>query len=132
MATIGAWGKTLVFETSDARILTFSKLTRSVGSEWATHSRIGKKDQTEFIRPSIQKITFTITLNAMHGVRPRTMLDAIAKAIETGEVNTFVIGGKKVGTDRWKIKSVSESWDTILNGGEIVKAKVNVTMEEYL
>lgn len=129
---VGSWGNILIFEVSDDKILTFNKLTRSVGSEWAKHSRIGLKDKSEFVRPTVQKLTFTISLNAMLGVRPRAMLEAIEKAIETGQVNTFVVGGKKIGKNRWKIKSVSEAWDTFLNKGELVKAKVNVTMEEYL
>lgn len=129
---VGSWGNVLIFEVSDDKILTFNKLTRAVGSEWAKHSRIGLKDQSEFIRPTVQKLTFTISLNAMLGVKPRAMLEVIEKAIENGEVNTFVVGGKKIGKNRWKIKSVSEAWDTFLNKGELVKAKVNVTMEEYL
>lgn len=130
--TIGAWGTRIVFQVSENTVLTIKKLTRNVGSEWATHSRIGKKDQTEFLRPSIQKMTFTIDLNAMLGVRPRAVLDSIAAAVESGEVNTFVIGSKKVGTNRWKIKSVSEEWDTIYTQGELVRAKANLIMEEYL
>lgn len=130
--TVGAWGTKIVFETSDTKILTFSKFTRNVGSEWATHNRIGKKDQTEFLRPSLQKVTFTIDLNATLGVRPRSVLDSIADAVESGEVNTLVIGSKKVGTNRWKIKSCSETWDTIYTQGELVRAKANLTLEEYL
>ena len=55
-----------------------------------------------------------------------------AKAVEKGVVNTLVIGGKKVGTNSWKIKSVSEAWDCVLQQGQLVRAKLNVTMEEYL
>ena len=132
MATIGSWGKTLVFSTSDSRLLTFSGLSRTVSASWAAHSRIGKKDRSEFLRPDIQKITFTIVLDAMLGIRPRAMMDTLAKAVEKGIVNTLVIGGKKVGTNSWKIKSVSEAWDCVLQQGQLVRAKLNVTMEEYL
>lgn len=132
MATIGSWGTTVVFSTSDSKILTFKDFTRTVSSTWATHSRIGKKDQTEFLRPALQKITFTMELNALYGVRPRTIIDTLAKAVETGMVNTFVIGGKKVGTNQWKITDTSEAWDVVLDQGSLVKAKINVTMEEYL
>lgn len=132
MATIGSWGTVVVFSTSESKILTFDSFTRTVSSTWATHSRIGKKDQTEFLRPGLQKVTFTMELNALYGVRPRTILDTLAKAVEAGTVNTLVIGGKKVGANKWKITDTSEAWDIILNEGSLVKAKVNVTMEEYL
>lgn len=132
MANIGSWGTTVVFSTSDSRILTFKDFTRKVSSTWATHSRIGKKDQTEFLRPDLQKVTFIIELNALYGVRPRTIIDTIAKAVETGTVNTLVIGGKKVGSNQWKITDTSETWDVILDQGSLVEAKISVTMEEYL
>ena len=52
--------------------------------------------------------------------------------VERGAVNTLVIGGRRVGRHRWKINSTSEAWNTILNGGELLRASVSVTMEEYL
>ncbi len=129
---IGNWGTTLVFETSDSRILTPANLARSVSADWATHSRIGLKDQTEFLRPALQKITFDLTLDAMYGVRPRTMLDLIAACVENGTVQKLVIGGKQVGKNYWRITSTSETWQVMFNKGELVRAKVTVTMEEYL
>lgn len=129
---IGAWGTDLVFTTSDKRILTFNDLNRTVGSEWATHSRIGLKDQVEFLRPKLQKITFTMALDATLGVRPRATMDMIAAHVEKGSVFTMVVGCKRIGKYKWRITDVSEAWEVILNGGELVRAKINVTMEEYV
>ena len=44
---IGSWGTQIIFSTNDRRVLTFQDLNQNVGSEWATHSRIGLKDQVE-------------------------------------------------------------------------------------
>lgn len=132
MATIGSWGKSLVFSTSDNKILTFEKMSRTVSSTWVNHSRFGKKSRSEFIRPDLQSISFTIVLDATLGVRPRKMLNVIAKAVESGEINTLVIGGKKVGSNQYKIKQASESWDYILQEGELVRAKITLKLEEYV
>ena len=129
---IGSWGPGLVFSTSDSRILTFRNFSRSTGSEWATHSRIGQKDQVEYLRPKLAKVTFTIDLDATLGVRPRATLDRLALYAEKGSVFPLVIGGWKVGRYRWSITDLSETWQTVLNRGELVSAKVNVTMQEYL
>lgn len=129
---IGSWGTELVFSVSDETVKTFASLKRTTSSSWATHSRIGKKDQVEFIRPGLQKITFNMELNAMLGVRPRAMLEYLERCVENGTVNTFVIGGMRVGSHRWRITGTSEEWDVLLNKGELVKALVSVTMEEYL
>jgi hypothetical protein len=96
------------------------------------HSRIGKKDRSEFIRADLQGVTFTMVFDATLGVRPRAMLDTLASAVENGEVNTLVLGGKRVGGNRFKIKKTTEAWDVVLQQGQLVRAKVDVTMEEYL
>ena len=43
----------------------------------------------------------------------------------------MIIGGKRVGTGKVYISSISEEWDTIWNKGELVKATINITFAEY-
>ena len=129
---IGHIGKAVVFETSDTRILNFKKLQRIVKGRWASHSRIGKKPKKQFLGPDADQLTFTITLNAEHGVRPRKTVENIEKLIRTGKPQTVVIGSKKVGSNKYAITEISESWDTILNQGEVVKITCDITLEEYL
>ena len=129
---IGNWGTDVVFSVSDRRVLTFNDMNHSVGSSWATHSRIGLKDQVEYLRPTLQKLTFTMELNASFGVRPRAVLDMLERHTEQGHVFPFVAGGRRVGRYRWRITDLSEAWETIYNRGELYRAKVNVTMEEYV
>lgn len=129
---IGHIGKTVVFETSDARILNFKKMQRTVKGRWASHSRVGKKPRKQFLGPDADQIKFTITLNAEHGVRPRKTVENIEKLIQTGKPQTVVIGSRKVGTNKYVITDMSESWETILNQGEVVKISCDITLEEYL
>lgn len=129
---IGNWGPRIVFQVSDAKVFTFDNLKRTVGGEWATHSRIGQKDQLEFLRPKLQQLTFDITLDASLGVRPRATLDLLTEYIETGCKFPFVLGGKRIGKNSWTITDMSEAWEVIYNKGELVRAKVNITMQEYL
>lgn len=132
MAKIGSLGKTIIFSTSDKKILTFSDLTQTVTGRWATHERIQKKPQSEFLGPGLRNITFKITLNAAHGVKPRKTMEAMEKMVEKGTVENFVLGGKRIGKYKWKMTSLSETWDTVMNKGELLKATVSITLEEYL
>ena len=91
---IGNWGLGLIFQTSDRRVLTPENLKRTTSAVWATHSRMGLKDQSEFIRPGLGQITFDIQLNAELGVRPRLMMDYINNCVETGAVQMLVITGE--------------------------------------
>ncbi len=132
MAKIGNFGKLITFETSDARVLNFTGFQKTVSGNWTLHERIGKKPQSEFLNANLQQITFTITLNAQHGVRPRNTMESLESAVEKGRVESLVIGGRKVGKNKWKITQMSEAWDIVMSGGQIQKATLNITMEEYL
>lgn len=129
---IGNWGTAIFFNVSDMKVLTFKNMSRTVGASWATHSRIGKKDQVEYLRPNLQKLTFDISLDFNDGVNPRTIIERMERASEIGEVHPFIVGGKPVGRLKWRLTSVSEAWETIYNNGALTKAKLTITMEEYL
>ena len=43
-----------------------------------------------------------------------------------------MIGSRRIGKNKWRITNLSEAWETVLNRGELVRAKVTVTMVEYL
>lgn len=132
MAKIGNFGKLIVFSVSNKKILTFEKLNQSITGKWNNHARIGNKPKSEFLGADLRSVSFTITLHAQHGVKPRKTMEAIEKAIETGRVEKLVIGGKAVGKNKWKITNMSESWDIVLSKGELAKATLSLTLEEYV
>jgi phage protein U len=129
---IGYFGKDIIFETSDERILTFAGLTRDIASRWGSHDLIGVKPKTEYIGPGLDTITFTIDLNGNNGVKPRTEMDLWLVKARDGIAETFVIGGKPLGADKWIVKSVSQAWGTIFNHGEVFSGKVDISLEEYI
>lgn len=132
MAKVGSFGKIIVFKTNDKSILTFNEFKQTVSARWAKHDRIGKKPKSEFLGADLREASFVIELNAMLGVKPRKQLEKIEKAIENGTVENLVIGGKKVGKNKWKITNMSESWNYVMSKGELVKASGQITMEEYV
>jgi len=129
---IGLWGLGVIFTVSDRKEFTFADMNHTVNANWANHSRIGMKDQTEYLRPGLQKLTFTMTFDANRGVKPRKMLDKLERFTERGDAYIFVVGGKRVGRHKWRITDLSEAWEVVYNRGELARAKVNVTMQEYV
>ncbi|RDY26744.1 phage tail protein [Lachnotalea glycerini] len=129
---IGNLGKLITFQTSDQRILTFSDMQQNVSGRWSTHNRIMRKPFGEFNGAELRSITFTINLDAMLGVRPRKTLEQIEKAVENGLTYPLIIGGKKVGKNKWAITKLSEKWDVIYQKGELAKATLNLSLTEYL
>lgn len=128
---VGNWGTAIIFTVSESVVRTFKNMSRTVGSSWATHSRIGRKDQVEYLRPNLQKMTFEIELDANYGVNPRAIIERMERAAERGEIHPFIVGGRRVGRLNWRLTSVGETWETIYNNGALTKAKLNISMEEY-
>lgn len=128
---IGTLGTALVFEVSDEKIFTPSSMTREVTGKWTTHARMGQKDQTEFTGAGLQAMTITITISAQLGVAPRTTLETIETMVEDGQAEYLTIGTSVVGTNPFKITASSETWDKLYNEGELAKATLSLTLEEY-
>ena len=129
---IGHIGKNVESATSDMNMLTLNNAQTIAKYTWASHPRVGKKPKKQFLGPDAEQLTFTITLNAEHGVKPRKTVEKIEKLIRKGKPQTVVIGSKKLGANKFAITEISESWETILNRGEVVKITCDITLEEYL
>ncbi len=131
MAQIGNLGSLITFEVSSDKILTFSKLTRTVKGRWNTHNVISGKPISEFVGPDEGSIQLPIFLSVMHGISPRDTMEKIENAVENGTPLTFVVGGRKIGNYQWKITSMSETWNKVIKDGQLAEANVTLTLEEY-
>ena len=98
MGKIGNWGKTIAFEVSSNKTLTFNNFKRTVSARWHTHNIVNGKPKSEFAGPDSSSVTLEAVLAAERGVRPRATLEKLEKACEGGTVDYLYIGGKKVGT----------------------------------
>lgn len=132
MGVVGNFGSRITFETSDRKVLTFSGMTQKVSGKYAKHSVIGQKDRPEFTGPGSRTISFKILLDVRLGIRPREVMDNIEEAIENGETEYLVVGGRPVGRNKFYISSASEAFDVVLSHGEIARATMNISMEEYM
>ncbi|WP_163538311.1 phage tail protein [Gracilibacillus sp. YIM 98692] len=128
---IGFFGD-IIFETSDERIRTFSDFERNSSSRWSSHDVIGRKPASEFIGPGLDTISFTVHLNGQHGVRPREEMNRWLRKERSGEVETLVIGNAALGIDKWRISSVSQMWNVVMNKGEVLSGSVDIELEEYV
>lgn len=131
MAQIGNFGKLITFEVSSEKMLALKDLKRTVAGRWKKHEIVGAAPRSEFQGPDLDETTVTAILSAEHGVKPRATIERLEAAARSGEIDYLIIGGKRVGTGKVYISSISEEWDTIWNKGELVKATINITFAEY-
>ena len=127
---LGAFGKTIVFEVNDRKILAPQDVKREIAGRWKTHEIVSKRPKMEFLGPDLAETKMKIVLSAEHGVGPRKTLENIEKAVNEGTTDWLVIGGKILGSQKVAITRCSEAWDTIYNQGELVKATVEITLKE--
>ena len=128
---IGVFGS-IRFRVSDSRVLTFRNLKLEIASDWNSMDRIEQKPFVEFGGPKLQTVSFEITLDASLGVPPKSMLGLLERMTESGEAYDLVVGKKRVGSHPWVVTKCSQAWDVILRGGEIYKATVSLTLQEYV
>lgn len=128
---IGTLGNKIVFEVSDDAVMTFQNMSREVSGRWADHEAMGVKPKSEFLGPGNQSISLPITLSAALGVRPRTVLQTVEDMVESGAAEYLVIGTRPVGKNPFRLTGSSETWDRVYSRGELAKATVTITLEEY-
>ncbi len=131
MAQIGNFGSMITFEVSANRMLPLTNMKRTVSGRWKKHNIIGGSPRSEFQGADSDETTITIILSAEHGIRPRQMIEKIEAAAKSGMIDYLVIGGKRIGSSKVYISSMSEQWNCIWNRGELVKATIDITFSEY-
>lgn len=127
---IGTLGS-IVFEVSDKKVLTFKGMTRDVSGRWTEHEVMGAKPKPEFLGPGNQKINLPITLSANLGVRPRRVLEMVEAMVESGDAEYLIINCRPVGRHPFRLTSSSETWGDMYRHGELAKANLTITLEEY-
>ena len=131
MGEIGKLGSLITFEVSSKKILTPSDLELKASGSWSYHDIISKKPRSEFNGAGLRSMSFSIVLSAEHGTKPRDTMNSIIKAVESGTVMDFALGGKAIG-NKWIIKEASNAFDIVLNKGEVAKLTTKITLEEYI
>ena len=130
MAVIGTWGD-ITFAVSRNQIKTFDGLKWDSGAKYSTHDRHLKEPLLEFTGTDVESITFTMFFSAFLGVKPIAEVSKLLKAMRRGEVHRLVIGPKAYGTNKWVITKLSNSLPRYDNRGNLLVAKVSVTMKSY-
>lgn len=131
MAEIGTLGE-VVFTVSYDLVRTFQDYKRNSSARLQAHEIIGKKPVTEFLGPGLDSISFAIDLSAFKGVSPKEEAEKLRKIMQNGEYVNLVIAGSPVSNNKWVIESINESVSARDGKGNIIRAKVDITIHEYI
>lgn len=128
---IGSLGN-VIFEVSGEQLRTFDDFSRDGNSRFAKHDVLGIKPVKQFIGPDLDKIKFKIHLSAALGVNPVLEIETLREYMQNGESLTLIIGGKPVGSGKYTIESINESWTVVDNKGNIISIDADLELEEYV
>lgn len=125
------FGKLISFSVSDGKILTFSELKRDGEARWKKHEVVGAKPFLQFLGPGEDTLSLTIVLDARHGVKPRKTIDSIIAYRDAGKADHLVINGENITANKLVITQTSDTWNEVWNKGELVRATMEITFQEY-
>jgi phage protein U len=126
LATLGS----IVFEASSDLVRTFQDAAQKTSARWEAHEVIGRKPVQEFVGPALRTLSFSIRLDAGLGVDPDGEAATLRDSVESGEVLSFVLGGRPVGD--WVVKEMGETWRNITADGRVQVIVVELSLEEYV
>ena len=128
--TIGCLGN-VNFKVSSKTVQTLKSIKMKKTANYAVHNRVGKKSLLEFTGLEPDEISFTVDLSVFQGVKPENTLKKLDKMISKGQAVPFILGTTVFGSGDWVITSLDKSYDWIYRDGELLSAKVNLTIKEY-
>jgi len=130
MATVGTLGN-IVFSVSSERVNTFDGMKWESSAQYATHNRHLKDVLLEYTGTDADKISFSMYFSVFLGMDPFEEIERLLKAERDGQVMRLIIGGKPYGRHGFVITNTSKDLERFDNKGNLLIARVNVSLMAY-
>lgn len=130
MAVVGTLGD-VVFSVSRSKVKTFDGLKWASSAKYATHDRHLKDVLLEYTGTEADTISFTMFFSVFLGVDPMGEITKLLNAERSGKVMRLVIGSKAYGKNKWVITQTSKDLDKFDKRGNLLAAKVSVSLKAY-
>lgn len=124
--------KNKVFQVDTSKIYTFKDFTYSSVLNTEHQDVDGKKPSTYVKGPGLDNFGIVITLETSNGVNPRQEWEEWQQILAQSLPDTFILGGKPIGENKWLLKSVSPSDVRADNTGNITGLTLSLEFEEYV
>ena len=131
MAQIGKLGD-ITFEASDEVVWTVSNMSWSGSSRYAVHERHMYDAMSELTGSNADQISFDIILSQNFGINPQTELTRLWRYMRSGTALSLAIGSKGYGKYRWTITKLNIKLQIFDGKGDVTRAVVTVSLQEYL
>lgn len=131
MAQVGKLGD-ITFEVSDEVVRTVSNMSWSGSSRYTVHERHMYDAMSELTGSNADQISFDIVLSTNWGVNPQNELTKLWRYLRSGQTLPLAIGDKGYGKYRWTITQLNIKLQNFDGIGNVIRAVVTVSLQEYL
>ena len=118
----------VVFRVSSDTIETFTNMKVKKQASYSTHKIHGHKAIPELTGMDADQVTFDMILSAYLGINPKKELDKLEAFMSNGTICNLVLGDQLFGM--WVVKSIPYNVEYVYKEGDIIQAKVSVTLME--
>ena len=120
-----------VFEVSSNKIYNFDGYTRAYSLDTEEQEQEGSKPSTYIKGESLETISFIISLDSRF-VDIESEIISWFSMCKAKKPDFFILGGKPVSSNKFLLKSVSESDSVIDNNGKKLKVKLDIKLDEFV
>ena len=121
----------IVFVVSPNYMLTPMDYERESAARWTEHELLMRKPVSQFGGPGLEKLTFSIILDAAHNIDVAKQLEKLRKMRDTGAVFPLILGGKPVSQSHWRMDSIKETEHYWATDGKLIQCRADIALTEY-
>ena len=121
----------IVFVVSSEYMITPMDYERESAGRWTEHDLLMRKPVSQFGGPGLEKLSFSIILDAAHGIDVAKQLMKLRVMRDTGAVFPLIIGGKPVTQSYWRLDSIKETGHYWTADGRLLQCTPALTLTEY-
>ncbi len=126
---IGSFGQ-VVFRASAGQVMTFDGFTRSREADFAEHAVAQNAIRLQHVGQGLDEVSFSIKLSDSLGIDVENEIGRLREMLDQGGASPLLLGGKVQG--HFVLTKVEEAWSVVDNKGRVRRAKVKLTLREFV
>lgn len=134
MASVGHFGDVQFYVSvkgGKLDALSFSDAAWTSSANYEEHKRNGKKPVTEYVGNNLDEFSMNIYISAYLLQSPMMIVEELRKYCLGSKAYPLVLGGSRIGSDKFVIKSISNDLRMFSKNGKPLMVSASVTFEEY-
>lgn len=129
--SIASFG-TKVFEVSSDKMYTFQDFQYSSSMQTEKQDSVGNKPSTYDKGPDLDSMSLKIRLDFSYGINPRNEWEEWQEIMNSATAYPFILGGKPLGSNKFRLVGVKPSNFNIDNVGNILSLDLDLSFDEYV